>query len=423
MVIYFLSLRKKLKSSLKIFQSTIKKVTKNDPSLDAADILTINSISNSTFFNPKLLIKYTNTLLLNQNTILEAVSSDRDYIDKNRKLRETIINLNHSIVADENMESLLEKILKAAINTIRESVAGSVMVPDKKGMVKYTAAIGMDLLEMQKTKLRFEDTFIFKTKTGNDLKPVIIRNKSVFIQKYLDPKDIDILDRAGTSKYPCVLSAPIIIDKTIYGALILDSNSVDAFDQDDIRMMEYFTSEMAIVIKNSRLISKAFHLSKYDSLTAVHNRHYFEDMANIAFEELARYKGQLHIVLFDLDDFKQVNDSYGHANGDRVLKEFSETIGNSIRGSDVFARYGGDEFIAYFKNSRTEDIKNRITAIKTKFADTPLELDGERYNIRFSYGIAEYHNEGMTLENLLRTADKQMYENKNQNRDEDTKCN
>ncbi len=414
-------MRKKLKSPLKIFQSTIKKVAKNDPSLDDADILTINSISNSTLFNPKLLIKYTNTLLINQNTILEAACSDRDYIERNKKLRETIINLNHSIVADENMESLLEKILEAAISTINESVAGSVMVPDNKGMVKYTAAIGMDLIELQKTRLRFEDTFIFKTKTGNELKPVIIRNKSVFIQKHLGPKDADILARAGTSAYPCVLSAPIIIDKTIYGALSLDSHSADAFNQDDIRMMEYFTSEMAIVIKNSRLISKAFHLSKYDSLTAVHNRHYFEDMVKIAFEEVARYKGQLHIVLFDLDDFKQVNDSYGHANGDRVLKEFSKTISNAIRGIDVFARYGGDEFIAYFKNSRTEDIEKRIAAIKNKFADTPLEFDSKRYNIRFSYGIAEYHEEGMTLEDLLRTADRRMYENKKKNRSGDTK--
>ncbi|MCK4964386.1 MAG: hypothetical protein KAS54_04835, partial [Dehalococcoidia bacterium] len=207
MMSFFLIMRKRLKSSLKIFQTTINKVAKNDPSLDDADILTINSISNSILFNPKLLIKYTNTLLINQNTILEATCSDRDYIERNKKLRETIINLNHSIVADENMESLLEKILVAAISTINESVAGSVMVPDNNGMVKYTAAIGMDLIELQKTRLRFEDTFIFKTKTGNELKPVIIRNKSEFIQKHLDPKDTDILARAGTSAYPCVLSA------------------------------------------------------------------------------------------------------------------------------------------------------------------------------------------------------------------------
>ncbi len=138
---------------------------------------------------------------------------------------------------------------------------------------------------------------------------------------------------------------------------------------------------------------------------------------DFAFEEVARYKGQLHFVLFDLDDFKQINDSYGHANGDRVLKEFSETISNSIRGSDVFARYGGDEFIAYFKNSRTEDIEKRIAAIKSKFADTPLEFDSKRYNIRFSYGIAEFQDEEITLEELLRTADKNMYKNKKQNRD------
>ena len=88
MIIFFLIMRKRLKPSLKIFQATIKKVAKNDPSLDDADIHTINSISDSTFFNLKKLIKYSNLLLINQNTILEAAHSDRDYINKNRKLQD-----------------------------------------------------------------------------------------------------------------------------------------------------------------------------------------------------------------------------------------------------------------------------------------------------------------------------------------------
>jgi diguanylate cyclase (GGDEF)-like protein len=415
-------MRNKLKSSLKIFQTTIKKVAKNDPSLDDDDIRIISLISDTIFFNPKLLIKYTNTLLLNQNTILEAACSDRDYINKNKKLRETIIDLNHSIVSSENMEVLLEEILKAAISTISDSSAGTVLIPDNKGMVKYTAAIGMDLKELQKIKLPFKEVFLIKMAKNEHLEPIIIRDKSILLKaQYITPLDENIYAKAGIFQYKSLLSAPIIIDDIIYGVLSIDSKLADGFSQDDIKMMEYFTSQMAIVIRNSRLISKAFHLSKYDSLTAVHNRHYFEDMAKIAFEEVARYKGQLHFVLFDLDDFKQVNDSYGHANGDRVLQEFSETISNAIRGSDVFARYGGDEFIAYFKNSRTEDIEKRIAAIKNKFADTPLEFDSKRYNIRFSYGIAEYQEEGITLEDLLRTADKNMYENKKQNRSGDIK--
>ena len=414
-------MEKRLKSSLKIFRATIKKVAKNDPSLDDADILTINSISNSTFFNPKLLIKYSNLLLINQNTILEAARSDRDFIDRNRKLQDTIINLNHSIVSNENMETLLDEILKAAISTISDSNAGSVMIPDSKGNVKYIAAVNMDLKELKKTRMKIQDTYVYKLRENEELKPVIVRNKIKFNKEFHTHKNNKFIDKSGANDYLCALSAPIIIDNIIYGILSLDSRSTDAFDHEDLRIMEYFTSEMAVVIKNSRLVTKAFHLSKYDSLTNVHNRHFFEDIAKMAFEEAYRYKGHLHIVLFDLDDFKSVNDIHGHESGDRVLKDFSKTISDSIRGSDVFARFGGDEFIALFRNSDTTNIEKRITTIKDELSESSLKFNDIEYSIRFSYGISSFPDDGTILEELLRTADKHMYKNKKQNKNGDAK--
>lgn len=412
MIISFLIMRRRLKPSLKIFQATIKKVAKNDPSLDDNDILTINSISDSTFFYPKLFIKYSNLLLINQNTILEAACSDRDYINKSRKLRDTIINLNHSIVSNENMETLLNEILKVAIGAINDSDAGSILIPDSEGIVRYTAAVGLDLKVLKKIRMQIKDTYVYKMNKENELKPVIIRNRINFHKKFHTYKNSLHLQKSGVNIYPCALSAPIIIDNSIYGVLSLDSKSPNAFNQDDVRMMEYFTSEMSVVIKNSRLIKKAIHLSKYDSLTSVHNRHFFEDIAKLSLEEAFRYKGNLHIVLFDLDNFKLVNDSYGHENGDKVLKEFSKTFSTSIRGSDVFARFGGDEFIALFRNSDTKNIEKRIMDIQNKFSGSPLRIGNTDYTTRFSYGIAGLPDDGTTLEELLRTADKRMYENK-----------
>ncbi len=313
-----------------------------------------------------------------------AAHSDRDFVVKNNKLREAIISLNHSILSDKSMENLLEEILKIAINTIEGSSAGTVIIPDSEGMVKYTAASGMDLEKLKKIKIKFKDIILLKMNNNKVLKPKIIRNKARLIDGLMEPEDIEIYNNAGTHEYVSTLCAPIFIDSTIYGVLSVDSCDKDAFNQDDIRMMEYFTSEMALVIKNSRLISKAFHMSKYDSLTNVHNRHYFEDMAGVAFNEIKRYGGKLHFVLFDLDNFKIINDTYGHESGDRVLKEFAETIKTSIRGSDLFARYGGDEFIAYFRNSDIKDIENKILTIKEKFNQNSLVFEGKEYTTRFS---------------------------------------
>ncbi|MEA1911266.1 MAG: sensor domain-containing diguanylate cyclase, partial [Spirochaetota bacterium] len=340
MLIFFLFIRKKFKPLLVIFQKTLKDVAKNDLTLDKEDLRHIESISNFTLSNPITIIKYTNRLLKNQNTILETACTDRDYISKSKKLQDTIINLNHSIIKTKKTETLLDEILKTAIATIDDSDAGSVMVPRSDGSAEFVSASGMDLEELQKIDIKIEDTFVYKVNKENEFKPVIIRDKIKFNNEYLPHINNDFFESSGSNKYPCSLSAPIVIDNIIYGVLCLDSRSTNAFNKDDLRMMEYFTSEMAIVIKNSRLINKAMRLSKFDSLTNIHNRQFFEEIARMAFEEATRYKGQLHIVLFDLDNFKSVNDTHGHACGDKVLQKFSSTISNSIRGSDVFARFG-----------------------------------------------------------------------------------
>ena len=418
---FFFTIRQRLKPSLLIFQKTIRDVAKNDLTLDKDDLEKINLISNLKFSDPKMIIKYTNIILKNQNTILQAAKSDRDYINKSRKLQDTIINLNHSIVTTNKTEILLDEILKSAIQTIEDSDAGSVMVPNSDGSAKFVSAIGMDLEELQKISIKIGDTFVYKMNKGNELKPVVIRDKIGFNKEYFKEHDRELFDSSGSNKYPCSLSAPIMIDNTIYGVLGLDSHSTNAFNSDDIRMMEYFTSEMAIVIKNSRLINKAIQLSKFDSLTNVHNRHFFEEIAKIAFEEATRYKGHLHIVSFDLDTFKSVNDTYGHASGDKVLQKFASTISNTIRGSDIFARFGGDEFIALFRNSNTKNVEKKIFGIKTELKKHPVLFGTVKYEIKFSYGIAGFPEEGTNLEDLLKTADVNMYRNKERNLQEGSK--
>lgn len=414
MSIFFFLIRKKFKPLLLIFQKTLKDVAKNDLTLDEVDLKNIDAISNFTLANPIKILKYVNRLLKNQDTILKTTCNDRDYINKRKKLQDTIINLNHSIITSKKTEILLDKILETAIATIDDSNGGSVMIPKNDGSAKFISAIGMNLEKLQKLNIKIEETYEYKITRENEFKPIIIHDKVSFNKKHFSDKNLVLLESSGSNEYSCSLSAPIVIDSTIYGILCLDSHSTNAFNADDLRMMEYFTSEMAIVIKNSRLINKAIQLSKFDSLTNIHNRHFFEEIARMAFEEATRYNGQLHIVLFDLDDFKTVNDTHGHACGDKVLKKFSKTISDSIRGSDVFARFGGDEFIALFRNSNTKNIEKRIAGITKELHDSPLSSAENEYRIKFSYGIAGFPDNGINMKELLIAADINMYKNKGQ---------
>jgi diguanylate cyclase (GGDEF)-like protein len=420
MTIFFLIVRYKFKPLLIIFQKTMKDVAQNDLTLDEDDLRNIKNISNFTLSNPFTILKYINRLLKNQNTILVTACNDRDFISRNKLLQDTIINLNHSIITTENTEILLDKILKAAIDSIQDGDAGSIMVPGADGAAKYISAVGLDISQLKKTNFNFKDSFILKHSKDNIIKPMIVRDKTEYNNIFHNNENSEFIKKSGAYEYPCTLSAPISVDKSIFGVLSIDSKSTKAFDTDDLRLMEYFTSQIALVIKNSRLIHKAIQLSKFDNLTNVHNRHFFEEIARMAFEEAIRYKGQLHIVLFDLDNFKSVNDTYGHDCGDLVLKKFSSTISNSIRGSDVFARFGGDEFIALFRNSDTKNVEKRITGIIKELDNSPLKIEKMEYNIKFSYGIGSFPENGKNLEELLKVSDINMYKNKEKNKQKDS---
>lgn len=133
--------------------------------------------------------------------------------------------------------------------------------------------------------------------------------------------------------------------------------------------------------------------SEIDSLTLLFNRNFFE----IELKKLIIENKKFSLLLIDLDDFKEINDKYGHSEGDKVLREFSKILKSSIRDSDIPARYGGDEIVVILKNAG-EDIVEKIA-----------ERIKDKSPVSFSYGIAEFPKDGKEKEELIRKADERLY--------------
>lgn len=152
----------------------------------------------------------------------------------------------------------------------------------------------------------------------------------------------------------------------------------------------------------------------HDPLTGLFNR--------TALQQLFKYEKQRADVLgkkvaflfIDLDNFKEVNDRYGHAEGDRVLKDIARIIRESIRGTDIAVRIGGDEFLIILPNSNIETAKRVGERIKNAIEETFKD-----YGISASYGISIYPNEGETLEELINLADSRMYQMKREKKAKD----
>jgi diguanylate cyclase (GGDEF)-like protein len=149
-----------------------------------------------------------------------------------------------------------------------------------------------------------------------------------------------------------------------------------------------------------------------DSLTGLYNKRVFDDHFEKELNRSQRYSHHLALVVFDLQRFKQVNDSYGHLRGNVVLKMVAETLRKSMRTSDYAFRLGGDEFALLLPQSDTEQAAALSRRLRTAYAAAvePLSLG---FPLLLDYGVAVYPDDGEQQEVLMRVADERLYQLKN----------
>ena len=156
----------------------------------------------------------------------------------------------------------------------------------------------------------------------------------------------------------------------------------------------------------------AIQLATMDELTDISNRRGFMLLARHSLRLCAREKIQASLVFMDLNNFKPVNDRFGHAEGDRVLAVFADQLKSTFRDSDILARLGGDEFAVLLGNSSKEEAEHIIARLGQSL-DTFNQEASRGYNISFSYGVVEYdHDRHRTVEALLSDGDTLMYQTK-----------
>jgi diguanylate cyclase (GGDEF)-like protein len=179
------------------------------------------------------------------------------------------------------------------------------------------------------------------------------------------------------------------------------------------------TELATLAIETSHLYSDLRHRSDFDLLTDIHNRFSLEKHLDAQIEEARRNAGIFGLVYIDLDDFKQVNDLYGHHIGDLYLQEVALRMKRQLRPHDMLARLGGDEFAVLLPKVRSRaDVEEIAQRLEHSF-DAPLILEGQTLAGAASLGIALYPEDGATKDSLLSVADAAMYAVKHRKRQEE----
>ena len=161
-----------------------------------------------------------------------------------------------------------------------------------------------------------------------------------------------------------------------------------------------------LIEKQNEILEKTFNEAIKDSLTGLYNRKFFFENVSKLLEIAKRDKRKLLIIFIDLDNFKTINDLYGHKKGDEILKKVAEILKRGFRNSDIIARLGGDEFVvAILLGGEEDNIKKIVNR-------TRGEIEKNLPEISFSYGYVKYPEDGKNIQELVKIADERMYNNK-----------
>jgi diguanylate cyclase (GGDEF)-like protein len=173
------------------------------------------------------------------------------------------------------------------------------------------------------------------------------------------------------------------------------------------RIRRQLTDQVFAVDKVEVLAQEVYKMALLDPLTGLFNRRYIEQRLEDEIKRSQRHGRPLSVILFDLDEFKQVNDTYGHGAGDSLLKAFADRLSRATRGSDASARYGGDEFLVVLPECKPENVQHVLKRLE----GIRVEIEGRNLSVALSAGWAELSSDESAKE-LLARADAALYANK-----------
>ncbi len=218
-------------------------------------------------------------------------------------------------------------------------------------------------------------------------------------------------------KYCCYFEY-LIFSVTVFAILTVIHSWLS---YDDVSLVNFIVPVFAglivgfLMARNKILQLQLSTLANTDKLTGAYNRQYFDHRLEEEIDRAKRYKFPLSVIYLDLDHFKRVNDQHGHKTGDSVLIDFSDISRKVIRDSDIFTRFGGEEFIILAQMADSESSQRLYQRLQQAVAEHSFQMVN---NITFSAGIAELNLQDDSVESLLDRADKALYRAKENGRNQ-----
>ena len=273
-----------------------------------------------------------------------------------------------------DLDEVLSRTLEAA-GALEDADAALVMLPDAQGGKPLVATLGLSVEEAERHAITGPpDGRLARSITMSYTYPELER----------EAKPSEGVIHAG-------LAVPLPGDSSTLGYLtVFTRRNGHDYSDGDVRQLETLALRAGPAIENARRFREARQLADLDALTGLHNRRYFHETLARECGRAHRYERKLALIVFDLDDFKEINDRIGHLAGDTVLAEAAERVRDVVRTADIACRVGGDEFAVILPESSLNDADQLYRRIQNAISSRPLGQGGKLF---LSAGVAELRAE------------------------------
>jgi diguanylate cyclase (GGDEF)-like protein len=247
---------------------------------------------------------------------------------------------------------------------------------------------------------------------GEGLTGWVARNRRALVNAR-PSADLEAAGLALQTHLQSALVCPLLFNERFIGTLCVYHVDAAFYRDDHRRLLDRISEQAAAVINNSMLFEQTQEDSLTDPLTGLPNTRFLFMHLTRELARAERLKSEVSLMVMDLDNFKEINDSHGHHVGDRALCEVARVLRTAIRPYDICVRYAGDEFIVVLSGCSADEAERKRAELQQGIDEVYFEArPGKRVELGVSVGAAVFPQDGESYESLLSTADNRMYQDK-----------
>ncbi len=333
-----------------------------------------------------------------------AIENARLYASEAQRSREleALHKAASALLSTLDLENLLGQILDAAQNAIPAAEKGLLYLASPgTGELRVRAMLGYSNPRVEKIDMQSAHSYL--TSAVNQRKPLLIHDTRQGL--------VDTNPTAGAEARSAIV-APLIVENRVLGALSLSASYPSAFSESDLRLLVSLAATTTAAIQNAFLHTEVQRMAITDSLTGQYNRRGFDELGKRELDRFQRFGRPLSVIMLDIDLFKNVNDTHGHAVGDQVLTTLARRCRSHIRHVDVLGRYGGEEFAILLPETDLFTANEIAERIRRSIAAEPIATAQGAIHITVSLGVSKAIAATTSLEKLIDQADAALYKAK-----------